>query len=548
MQPALPNPFYYLDNFRFLLQWVGARYADLLSVEEAAFLDQLPQLPHKSQALLVRMVMRRGDQFRASKLSYAEIGAAADAAQALLDAGWVTQDPVISAAAAGQLLLRAELLAAMSAADAHSPSSRASKEALLQSFIALETEPRPFSHWLPADPLYQLQIRPFCDRLRLMFFGNLRQDWSEFVLAELGIYRYEKVEIPAEARVFRCREDVDIYLHLHACRSQLEDGVPCAEVAAQLGAQALDNPWLEERRGRLLFALGQAFERAQCWDEATQMYAQSVDPAARVRAVRVLERSGQHAAALHTAQALLSVEHGCDEVSAQQLQRILPRLQRATGAAVIRKARQPSAERFDLILPQPPAPLTVEHAVVAHLHREDAPTVYVENTLINALFGLLCWDALFAPVPGAFFHPFHYAPADLASPHFYRRRQAQFDAALAQLDTGDYHATIRQRHADKYGTQSGFVAWSVLDDALLTLALDCLPAAHLRLWFERMLCDITTNRSGFPDLIQFWPAERRYRMVEVKGPGDRLQDNQTRWLHYCVAHAMPVAVCYVTWA
>lgn len=26
-----------------------------------------------------------------------------------------------------------------------------------------------------------------CDRLRLILFGNLAQDWSEFVLADLGI-------------------------------------------------------------------------------------------------------------------------------------------------------------------------------------------------------------------------------------------------------------------------------------------------------------------------------------------------------------------------
>ena len=29
-----------------------------------------------------------------------------------------------------------------------------------------------------------------CDRLRLMFFGNLRQDWAEFVLTELGLQRF----------------------------------------------------------------------------------------------------------------------------------------------------------------------------------------------------------------------------------------------------------------------------------------------------------------------------------------------------------------------
>ena len=41
--------------------------------------------------------------------------------------------------------------------------------------------------------------------------------------------------------------------------------------------------------------------------------------------------------------------------------------------------------------------------------------------------------------------------------------------------------------------------------------------------------------------------EGRYRMIEVKGPGDRLQDNQKRWLAFCAEHGMPVEVCYVRW-
>jgi hypothetical protein len=51
-----------------------------------------------------------------------------------------------------------------------------------------------------------------------------------------------------------------------------------------------------------------------------------------------------------------------------------------------------------------------------------------------------------------------------------------------------------------------------------------------------------------PDLIQFWPEQKTYRMIEVKGPGDRLQDNQLRWLEFCHEHQMPIAVCYVQWA
>jgi hypothetical protein len=74
-----------------------------------------------------------------------------------------------------------------------------------------------------------------------------------------------------------------------------------------------------------------------------------------------------------------------------------------------------------------------------------------------------------------------------------------------------------------------------------------MPPAHLRKFFERILHDLGANRTGFPDLIQFWPDEARYRMIEVKGPGDRLQDNQRRWLAYCASHEIPVTVCYVQW-
>ena len=62
-----------------------------------------------------------------------------------------------------------------------------------------------------------------------------------------------------------------------------------------------------------------------------------------------------------------------------------------------------------------------------------------------------------------------------------------------------------------------------------------------------MLRDLRGNCAGLPDLIQFWPGERRYRMIEVKGPGDRLQDNQRRWLDFFAAQGMPVVVCNVQW-
>jgi hypothetical protein len=206
-----------------------------------------------------------------------------------------------------------------------------------------------------------------------------------------------------------------------------------------------------------------------------------------------------------------------------------------------------AAQRGMLELPRPLEPVAVEYAVRDHLSTEDAPVHYVENALINSLFGLLCWEPVFEAVPGAFFHPFQRGPADLYAPDFRARRAAQFDVCFAQLESGAYRETILRHFETKAGVQSPFVFWGMLTPELLTLALDCLPAAHLKLWFERLLLDIRANRSGLPDLIRFWPRERRYELIEVKGPGDRLQDNQIRWLAYCVQHDMPVRVLDIRW-
>ncbi|MBW4971772.1 VRR-NUC domain-containing protein, partial [Croceibacter atlanticus] len=85
-----------------------------------------------------------------------------------------------------------------------------------------------------SDALYSLTIMDLCDRLRLMFFGNLYQDWSEFVLADLGIYTYEKVQFCAESRGLRSRDDVVGFLFLHQCQQAFEAGEALHEVLPRI--------------------------------------------------------------------------------------------------------------------------------------------------------------------------------------------------------------------------------------------------------------------------------------------------------------------------
>lgn len=544
MQHALSDPFYYLGNFQRALDWVAERHAHLLSDEELAFAQHFPSLPQAARALLVRMVMRKGDLFRASKLHYPEIGCPRAASLPLIECGWVDASPVLGIDQLFALLTKPELATAFSLApcDAALP-----KPQLLATLRSAHPHARSFGAWWPAsdDCVFQLRTDALCERLRLLFFGNGHQDWSEFVLAELGIVRYEKVELTAHAFGFKSRADVETWLQIRDCREHLEQGTAPHEVLARIPEPIPDNLWLEGRRAKLLFALGRQQERAGELEAALDIYTRCTHAEARARRIRALELLERHQEAC--ALALTAAAAPESEAERQQLARMLPRLRRKAGLPKAVPAPAPAIRRIDLELPPPDGGTSVEQALAAHLTQPQAPVYYVENTLFNALFGLLCWPAIFAPVPGAFFHPFQAAPSDLYSPDFHARRQDEFGYCLSQLDNETYQHTIRHTFREKHGIQSPFVAWDWLDEEVLELALACIPSAHLKTCFARMLFDPRTNCSGLPDLIQFFPGERRYRMIEVKGPGDRLQDNQIRWLEHFATHDMPAVVCHVGW-
>ncbi|MBU1331700.1 MAG: VRR-NUC domain-containing protein [Gammaproteobacteria bacterium] len=545
MHPTLDPAFYYLANFQKALAWLTGHHADLLAADEQAFMTAFQTLPVVSQALLVRLIMRKGPHFRLSKLQYPEIGCCTAAAEPLLAAGWLSTQTPLEIETLCKLLRKEEVLANFAE---QLDSTRASKSQALAMLVEQYPEPRPFADWCPDanEQVLSLTIEALCERLRLMFFGNLRQDWSEFILADLGILRYEPVAFSQGTRALACRQDVEDYLYLQRCREAFETGQPLDSVLDALAACQTSSTYVAERRAKLLFRVGQQLEREPRLEAALAVYQACGYAAARPRQVRVLERAGHYREAYTLACTLLAAPH--NEAEVQALQPAITRLQRQLGlSAATRRRRNEAENRIDLSLPRHEN-CRVEFAVQAHLDEPLAPAHYVENSLICSLFGLLCWPAIFAPLPGAFFHPFQSGPADLLSADFHSRRAALFDSCLAQLDSDAYQHSIRQTYTEKFATQSPFVYWGALSENLLDQALLCIPAEHLRAWFRRLLTDIAANRSGMPDLIQFYPAQRRYRMIEVKGPGDRLQDNQRRWLAFCAEHGMPVDVCYVQWA
>ena len=536
------DPLYYLRNFASAIRWLAEIYPDLLSHEEHAFVETFEALPADAQALLVRLIMRKHDVFRASKVCYPEIGDIAAAAKPLIRVGFIDDEPLLSLPELFELLRRNELNELFSL-DASSRSL--TKPALLSALRAQHLHARTFESWRSSDDecAYRVLIAELCSRLRLLFFGSFHQDWSEFVLADLGIFKYEPLDLDNRSRGFQSRGDIESFYGIHRCRGALYGDAPLDAVLAEVPAEPIANAWLEDRRSKLLFEIAHRYERKGDAHRALSIYRQSSYPGARLRTIRLLERAGLYGEAIEAALEAAAAPESAAE--SQGLERIIPRLYRGAGIDVQLGERM-RLDHLDLHLE--PTEGRVEECVRLHLASSAAPVFYVENALVTSLFGLLFWDAIFAPIPGAFFHRFHSAPMDLYEPEFAPRRQAIIDACFARLDTGEYLACIRERFKQKSGTSSPFVAWGLVSEELLELALRCIPPAHLRLFFRRILDDIRANCTGLPDLIQFWPNEQRYRLIEVKGPGDRLQDHQQRWAQFCSSHDLPVCVAYVRWA
>jgi len=363
---SLDDPLYYLHNFQWLLDWVMARYSDLLDTPECQFAQHFERLPEPSRALLVRMIMRKGELFRADRLNYPEIGPISPAAEPIIRLGLLEPAPAMTLEQLFALFTWPELRTMLAdILEAARVPPRAGKREALSILVDQELAPRTAPEWgAEALPVYQLRVMPLADRFRWLFFGNPYQDWSEFVLTELGLFEYEPVVFDEASRPVHSRQELQQYWRLQSCRQQLTEGAPLADIAEAIPRVNPENPWLVRTRDRLLFRLGREWERAGELALARQVYAASGYPGTRGRLLRVLERQGAFEPAWHLAETARRDPQS--EAEAQQLERVMPRLRRKLGLPAQPRPKPDAPDLMELLLPAsappPPPPPPGKHA------------------------------------------------------------------------------------------------------------------------------------------------------------------------------------------
>lgn len=556
-EPVELAPDYYLSNFRALVDFVVTRYEGLLSEGELQFYRTFETLAPDSQRLYVRLLSRkgvpssRGALFRLGKLSYAEISDLPTAADQLVEAGLLLRDPALPLEEILPLFTKAELLGNSPSPLQKSLPKTLKRPELEQALLEQDADtPRLREALMGGETLLAVQAAEHFQTFKLCFFGNLNQDLTDYVLRDLGLFRYEQYPLDRDNLPFQSRAQINRHLRYYECLDQLEgalEGEPddILALAEQLPEGIENDATLHRRLDRLRLKLARQLERLEALEAADQLYRHCTRPPARERRARIAVKCGEIDSGLGLCREILAAPHNeAEQVFAENFGYRTAKKEKRLDGWEQPARHQPPTETVQL----PQLPERVELLAAAHLQQDSADhhCFWVENTLFNGILGLTVWDILFAPVPGAFFNPFQMAPSDFRTPDFFPQRRAAFEQRLSELNGDSLTERVWRNYREKQGIANPLVGWEALPETLVELALTRIPADHWRPLFRRLLGDISHHRNGLPDLILF-PAEGSYELVEVKGPGDRLQLNQQRWLTFFARNQIPHRVLHVEW-
>jgi len=543
MPEALPDELpegYYLENFEYLLNFVVDRYDHLLKEEEKAYRRLFFSLNDEAKKLYVRLSNRKGPYFRTDKLNYPEAGEL-PATVDLLSASGLVETVLPDWSESVALCTRDELQRIDVVSDLPKSTSR---RALLE--VIGDQNVNPVAEL--NIPVIELGGLDHLMVYRLLFFGNFHQDMTEFVLHKL-VSPFESYDLSPDASAFQSRAIVDSVIELKYLSELSLEAIENDDTGDQLLQLASriperpDEPMLARRYDRMINRLARQLERLDVPERALDLYALARSTPARERRSRILGKLGQPEASLELCEAIHAAPLNEEEKEfAVFFGRRLSRKHSLVTDLPEHGKVKPNQQCICIAK----TAAQVEMCAAEYYNGLGRTCFYVENTLFRGIFGLAFWDIIFAPVPGAFFHPFQRGPADLHTPDFVRSRSTLIDARLAELaQPVRLREQVMQTWQQKNGIANQFVNWTWLTVELLELALSQIPAAHHLQVFRRLLGDLKNNTSGLPDLILF--DDTGYELVEIKGPGDKIQKNQERWFRYFSDQGMPASLVNVEW-
>ena len=516
-QPAPEN--YYQNNVLRVVEFVLERYDGIAPAALVADLRGYLQASQDSQRLFARLLTRKGPVFDQGTLGYREVADSEAALAELEDRNLVRSQGPIAADLLLNLILKDQLKVAfpLACSGLRTQPKPALVAAILHQYSdeQIRRHLSTFLSWVEITSPLHWQI------VKILFFGNGRQDWSVFVRQDLEQVRYARV--PLTQAQFDGAERLEAHLKERAWAglSYRLDEYP--QLLPWLVGQCCDTapaPFNQPLRNRTLHRLGRWCERSGLFDFALAVYGAATTPPARERVVRILSKTGARAAAEAVLNDIRRAPLSATEaVFAKRFG------QRNAGF-------QPKVEVMDIeTVPPRVEDYALQEILAARADcAQQAWGMHSENALVKTLTGLLYWPVIFAPVPGAFTNPFQLGPHDLFEDSFVSlRAPALFELEQQTADDAALLDHLDQVVKAHQGTANHLVSWGLIEQVGLDTILTAMGPANVRQLCSFLIKNLADYRRGFPDLFVAYGIGD-FEFIEVKGPNDQLQPGQRAWL------------------
>ena len=523
---SAPPPEYYAEKLETVVRQVLSLYGEILSEPEKKFGESVLNLNEDATRLLARLCTRKGPLFSVETLEYHEIENTSQAIQDLIDVGICTSDQDVDVDAAvsiyslKQLQLAAPEVSKQNRRDLY-------VEDLKECFSTEELIDRLFSlvPWLNFVSRESLEILSF------LYFGNLYEDLSTFVLTDLGLRTYETYTLDKSTRIFQSKDALERFWNVHRMHVAYDeilercDSKDLMHLAQAIGP-ASENVVIERQRSRFLNRLARDLERQSALSEAYQVYRLSSMHPARERSVRCLQKLGK---IKHQKRLVKEIDTKPWTLEEHEFVKSRGRRFKEEELCNVELKYLSIGEQY----------ASIEDHAADQIRSENTTVFHLENSIPTGLFALSHWNWIFAAVEGAFVNEFQSAPVDLFMPEFFEKRQSVLEDPLSDP------ALLKDRMIDtarkKRGLSCHGMNWEVWTEEFTELFLGAVPINVMINLLHVMKRDLRQMWAGFPDLTIIREGNH-VEFIEVKGPGDRLQLNQRIWIRALVEQSIPVSV------
>ena len=147
------------------------------------------------------------------------------------------------------------------------------------------------------------------------------------------------------------------------------------------------------------------------------------------------------------------------------------------------------------------------------------------------------------------------APLDLPTDAFFPARRNAIETRLLEIQQGKIVSLLNRHYESNFGVDCVGVDWESYLLPMLQTIVGCIGSAALALVCRMFAEDYKNCGAGLPDLF-LWRSDLhgsleeggigRCRLVEVKGPNDRLSDKQRVWADALMNAGLEVEICKVS--